>query len=107
MARLALLYVPVPDDSTARTLTSTLLQERLAACVNTLPPMKSAYWWMGKIEDSAEIPLLVKTTDLLVDKVRARILELHPYETACVIELPVTSVNAEYLAWAEESVSKA
>ena len=81
-----------------------LVSDRLAACVNVLPPMTSLYWWKGAIEEDRERQLVIKTTRDRVAAIEARFRELHPYELP---ELLVVSAEASqsYLAWLRDSVA--
>jgi periplasmic divalent cation tolerance protein len=96
--------VTVPNAETADTLAEALVGERLAACVNVLPPMRSVYRWKGAVERDAEQLCLVKTTRAGFERLRARIVELHPYEVPEVIALPVERGHAAYLEWLTGSV---
>jgi periplasmic divalent cation tolerance protein len=82
----------------------TLVSDRLAACVNVLPPMTSLYRWKGAIEEDREQQLVIKTTSDRVAAIEARFRELHPYELP---EFLVLSAEASvpYLDWMRESVA--
>ena len=82
-----------------RAIGKALVAERLAACVNILPGMESHYWWNGKIEESRETVLIAKTRDDARHALQDRVLAMHSYQTPCVIFLPVTGGNPEYLDW--------
>jgi periplasmic divalent cation tolerance protein len=99
-----LVCVTVPDAETADKLAEALVGERLAACVNVLPPMRSIYRWKGAVERDSEQLCLVKTTRAGFERLRARIIELHPYEVPEVIALPVERGHAAYLEWLTGSV---
>lgn len=99
MSEIVFLYVTVPHESEARTLARTLIEERLAACANLVPGMKSLYRWEGKIEEESETVLLVKTRRSLAAAVTARIVELHSYDVPCVVEWPIAGGSAPYLEW--------
>jgi periplasmic divalent cation tolerance protein len=88
-----------PADRDPMPLARALVEERLAACVGILPEMRSCYAWQGEIHDDAERQLLVKTTRDAVSRLRARLGELHPYETPEFLVLPVIAGSAAYLAW--------
>ena len=100
---MVLLYVTASSRDEARKIGRTLVEERLAACVNILDKMVSIYHWRGKIEEANEIVLLVKTREELFPKAEKRIKELHSYDNPCVIQIPVTNGSKEYLDWVEES----
>ena len=88
-----------PDTESAVRIARTLVEERLAACVNRLPGVASTYRWQGKIHEDAEVLLLIKTTRARFDALRARLLELHPYEVPELIALDIADGSAAYLAW--------
>ena len=101
-----LFYVPCPNKETAQKIGRTLLEEKLIACTNLIPQMESMYWWQGKIETSSECILLLKTlesSDAEVN-VRKRVLELHPYETPCVMSVQDIEINDSYRKWLEDSL---
>jgi periplasmic divalent cation tolerance protein len=97
-----LLYVTHPDEKTAREISERLLDERLIACANTFS-IASGYWWNGAVQREGEWVTLLKTTASAWPSVEKRVLELHPYDTPCVMKMEV-SANAAYEAWIEESV---
>lgn len=88
-----------PADGDARALARTLVDERLAACVNVLPPMESIYRWQGAVEEARERQLVVKTTTARVAALEARIGELHPYDVPELLVLSVVDGAADYLEW--------
>ena len=101
-----LFYIPCPDQAVAEKISRTLLEEKLIACSNIIPGMKSMYWWEGKIETSSEYILILKTLERsdahkLIEK---RVQELHPYSVPCVIQLPVAAINDSFKNWLEESL---
>jgi periplasmic divalent cation tolerance protein len=81
-----------------------LIDARLAACVNLLPPVQSIYRWHGKVENAQEILLIIKTTEEHFPTVRDRITELHSYDTPEIIAIPVTNGSDKYLAWLRDQV---
>ena len=99
-----LVLVTVPDRKTARHLAQSILRARLAACVNLVPGLESHYWWQNKLEHSAEILLLIKSTRQHLVRLEELVLKQHPYDTPEVIAWPLGSGNARYLAWLETSV---
>jgi periplasmic divalent cation tolerance protein len=76
-----------------------LVQEELAACVNVLPGVHSIYRWKGEIEAESEVACFIKTTEAAFERLRARLVELHPYEVPEVVALTASSVHAPYLEW--------
>jgi periplasmic divalent cation tolerance protein len=105
MSDVVLVLSTGPDDASTDTLARTLVEEKLAACVNVLPPMTSIYRWQGGIERSIERQLIIKTTRSALPSLRTRFVELHPYELPEFIVIDVTSGSAEYLAWVAQEVS--
>jgi periplasmic divalent cation tolerance protein len=94
-----LIYVTAPDEAAARAIGHAIVAERLAACANILPGMRSIYWWQGKLEEAAETVLILKTVVSATERVIARVRELHSYEVPCAIALPINAGNPDYLAW--------
>jgi len=81
-----------------------LVERRLAACVNIVGPIASVYRWKGAVESADEFLCVVKTTAEAVDKVSAAIKELHSYELPECVVLPIEAGNKEYLDWISENV---
>ncbi len=92
-----------PADQDAAALAQALVEERLAACVNVLPPMTSIYRWEGAVEQANEHQLVMKTTAGRVEALKARIAELHPYDVPEILVLSVTDGAASYLKWVHDS----
>lgn len=88
----------VPDAAAGERLAEALVAERLAACVQLLPGLRSVYRWRGKIERGEELLLLVKTLD--AEACLERIVALHPYAVPEAMVLGPESVLPEYLTWA-------
>jgi periplasmic divalent cation tolerance protein len=89
----------VPDENLAVKITESLLQQRLAACVHALPPGRSTYRWQGKVERSAEITLIIKSTGARFTELEADIRRLHPYDLPEILALPVKTGSDAYLKW--------
>lgn len=98
-------YVTVPDLATAKRLAETVVTEKLAACVNILPGVMSVYRWEGKLEESSELLLIIKTRQAGYAALEARIRALHPYDVPEIIMLPVVAGESAYLAWLHEAVT--
>ena len=92
-------------DADAVMLARTLVEERLAACVNVLSPMTSVYRWQGKVEQEREQQLVIKTASARVPALEARVRQLHPYDLPEFLVLDVSGGSQAYLAWLAESVS--
>ena len=91
-------------DADAAALARTIVEERLAACVNVLPAMTSVYRWKGTVEQDREQQVIMKTTADRVDVLEARVRALHPYELPEFLVLPATGGSPAYLDWVRESV---
>jgi periplasmic divalent cation tolerance protein len=81
-----------------------VIEDRLAACINILPPCRSIYRWQGKIEDAEEVAAILKTNAGRADALIARIAELHSYHVPCVTVSPVTKLLDRYGDWVEDNV---
>ena len=94
-----------PDLATAETLAKTLVEERLAACVNLLPGVTSVYRWEGSVEAAAEVLLVVKTSRRVLAALESRVAALHPYEVPEVVALDITAGLPAYLQWVDSCVT--
>jgi periplasmic divalent cation tolerance protein len=102
--QVVLVLTTVPDDASAEAIARTLVEEKLAACVNLLAPMASIYRWKGAVERSTERQLVMKTTRALVPALERRLKELHAYELPEFIVLPVDGGSDGYLQWVAASL---
>jgi periplasmic divalent cation tolerance protein len=93
-----------PDEATARAIAKTLITERLATCVNRLPGVTSTYFWDGRLQEDAEILLIIKTTAARQAELASRLKALHPYELPELVVLPVSGGNEQYLQWVRSGV---
>jgi periplasmic divalent cation tolerance protein len=91
-----------PDDATARRIARTLVEQRLAACVNQLAPVESTYRWQSRIEQATEVPLLIKSTRARYAELEAAIRTLHPHSVPEIVALPVAGGFAPYLRWVDD-----
>jgi periplasmic divalent cation tolerance protein len=97
---LILVLITVPNEETGETLALRLLDQKLAACVNLVPGVRSLYRWQGEIQDDREWLLLVKTRrELFQEKLVPVVQELHPYQTPEIIAFSLDMGSADYLAW--------
>lgn len=92
-------YCNCPDSDSAKRIAGTLVEERLAACVNILPGMVSVYRWEGMLQRADEVLLMIKTCGTRLEALTARVNELHPYELPEVIAVEVATGLPAYLAW--------
>lgn len=91
-----------PDETCADRIARALVEQQLAACVNRLAPVRSIYRWQGAIEQTEEIPLLVKTTRERYPELEAAIRSMHPYSVPEILALPIATGYAAYLRWVED-----
>jgi len=96
------IYVTVPQEQSARELAEAVVADRLAACANIIPGMRSIYHWEGKIEQGEETVVIFKTRATLFPAVEARVKELHEYATPCIVSLPVEQGHKPYMDWIME-----
>lgn len=100
------IYVTMPDDRSAKHLAKSIVIERLAACANIYRGVEAYYWWEGVVQEEKEAVLVFKTTkdkeQLLID----RVVSLHPYDTACVVSLPIQAGFTPFLSWIRDEVTK-
>ena len=96
-----LILVTAGSETEAETIAKTLVEERLAACVNLLSPIRSIYRWEGKITDDREWLLMIKTQAARFAAVEARVTALHSYQVPEVIALPIQAGTAAYLRWVQ------
>ena len=94
------------DEGTATSVIHALLAEGFIACGSIVPGVRSIYRWKGKVEESAEVQIILKTTAEKASRCMARLSELHSYETPEIIELEPSSVDDPYAAWIRESLSR-
>ena len=97
-------YAVFADPSEAQRIGMTVVEERLAACVNILGPCRSIYRWEGAIETATETPALLKTTLDQTDALIARVIELHSYTVPAIVVWPIERLPAAYGDWVEDNV---
>ncbi len=95
----------IPSDADGTAFGSSLVSERLAACVNVLPVMESVYRWEGRVEHEFERQVVIKTARERVVALWDRVRELHPYEVPEFVVIPIIDGNDAYLRWVGEATS--
>ncbi len=93
------LYVTFSSEEEAKKISKILLEERLCACVNIYPQVKSLYWWEGKIEEATESITIIKTRPSLAKKVEEIVLKHHSYTTPCIITFSSGSGFKAFIEW--------
>jgi periplasmic divalent cation tolerance protein len=96
-------FCTCPDAASAERLAEALVAERLAACVNVLPGVRSVYRWQGALERADEVLLLVKTTRGRLDALVARLPALHPYELPELVAVEAAGGLPAYLDWVADA----
>ena len=102
-AEYVVVLTTLPADADGDAFGRTIVEERLAACVNLLAPMESVYRWEGRVEVETERQIIMKTSRDRVAALWDRVRELHPYEVPEFIVLPVADGNEAYLRWIGEA----
>ena len=81
------------------------VEQRLAACVNILGPVRSIYRWQGAVESADEVAAIFKTSSASVEALITRVAGLHSYDVACIAAWPIDKILASYAAWVEDSTA--
>lgn len=95
----AVVFTTAPDEEEAARIARTIVEERLAGCVNIVKGIRSIYRWEGKVEDEHEVLMIVKTKRDLFNALEKRVKELHSYSVPEIISLPLVEGSEEYLSW--------
>ena len=93
------ILVTCADATQAEVIAHKLVEDRLAACVQIMPPHKSVYRWQGKVESAAEVNILIKTQSTLFDAVKGAVLALHSYEVPLIASWRAEDVHEPYQEW--------
>jgi periplasmic divalent cation tolerance protein len=95
-------FITVPSRDVGKKIADTLLDKKLAACVNMFP-INSLYTWEGKVQNDDELLLIVKTTTAVFEsKLIPEVQAVHPYDVPEIIALPIVMGSKDYLDWIEE-----
>ena len=94
-----MVYMTTSSPEEARELALHLVEQRLAACANIFPQVNSVYRWKGAVEESQETVCILKTEEDKFGLLCAAVRRLHSYETPCIVALPITEGDDEFLAW--------
>ncbi|MCH2170954.1 divalent-cation tolerance protein CutA [Myxococcota bacterium] len=96
---LRIVLITAPDDEVSSRIARILVEERLAACVNIVPGIRSVYRWQGAVEEDSEFLLIAKTRSDRFEALARRAQELHPYELPEILMLPVEGGSDDYMDW--------
>jgi periplasmic divalent cation tolerance protein len=94
--------ITAPQEEEAATIAKTLIDERLAACVNIVKDIRSLYRWQGAVEDEGEVLMVVKTQERLFENLKNRVQQLHSYSVPEIIALPIVKGFENYVQWIKE-----
>jgi periplasmic divalent cation tolerance protein len=105
VTELCQVWIPCGSADEAAVISAALLDARLAACVQTIGPVESHYWWHGTQETATEWVCVAKSRLALVDEITAAVRAVHSYEVPEVVATPIVGGSANYLAWVEAETS--
>ena len=104
MTEVYVVLVTAPDADKAAELGRALVEQKLVACANVIPTVRSIYRWEGRIEDGSEALLVLKTPRFKLKELMDRVTEIHPYEVPEVVALRIEEGHNRYLDWVIGSV---
>jgi periplasmic divalent cation tolerance protein len=107
MAEYVQVLTTVDSEEAGVTLARGVVEARLAACVQVVGPIRSLFWWEGKVDDAREWQLLMKTTSERLPELEEHIKANHSYDTPEIIETEIIGGSAEYLGWVSEETRRA
>jgi periplasmic divalent cation tolerance protein len=102
--KILLVFCTVANDNDAKSMSHLLLTKKLAACCTFIPGLTSLYHWQGKIEESQETLLLIKTTQKKYSRLEKEIKMLHSYEVPEIIAVNIETASAAYVDWLLENI---
>jgi len=105
MTQMLMVFMTCENRQQAEEIALRLVEERLAACVNVVPGIRSCYVWEGKLSWSEELLLIAKTTTGAFDSLKKRVSELHSYDVPEIVGIPVEAVAERYGEWVVGSVA--
>lgn len=106
MSGIALVYSVFPDNESAARVARSCIHDGLAACVNILPGCTSLYEWEGELTESAEVPVILKTTAARVDELIERIEIMHPYEVPAILSWPIVRAPHAFAKWVNDTTHR-
>jgi periplasmic divalent cation tolerance protein len=106
MSEIAIVFVTAGSEQEAAGIGRTLVEERLAACANIIPSIRSIYRWKGKICDEGEVLIIIKTRTSKYESLQKRVKELHSYEVPEIVSFPVAEGLPQYLDWVVEETKE-
>ena len=101
----SIIYITTSGVSESKKIAAKLLEEKLAACINIIPTIKSIYLWKHEIEEDTESIMVVKTKSVLVEEVIKKVEDIHSYAIPCILEITINKGSKNYLKWMESELS--
>lgn len=99
-------YLTTETVEEARRIGKLLVEKRLAACVNIIEKMTSIYWWEGEVQEGSETVLIAKTQASLMPALTEAVRAAHSYSCPCIVALPITEGNPEFLEWIQAETAQ-
>lgn len=99
-------FMTASSQDEAAKIARTLVEERLVACVNIVPSIRSVYWWEGKVCDEGEVLLIAKTRRSLFERLSERVGAIHSYEVPEVVGIGIVEGSGPYLEWIDEVLGR-
>ena len=100
------ILVTAKDTSEANAIAARLVEKKLIACANIVSGIQSIFWWEGKVDQSNEVLLVLKSEQKLVNKIIKEVKALHSYSVPEIIALPIIAGSKDYLNWIKKSVRR-
>ncbi len=99
-------FITAKNEVEGKKIAGNLLEKKLVACCNIIPKINSIYWWKGKIENTTESLLIIKTRKELTDKIIEEVRKTHSYETPGIEFLKIVKGNPDFLEWISKETKK-
>lgn len=99
-------YITCKNKEEGMFIGRSLVEAKLAGCVNIIEHMTSIYEWEGKIEINEEVILIAKTNESLFEEIIFHVKKIHSYTVPCILSIPIQNGNEEYLKWLESGLKK-
>jgi len=102
----SIVYMTASSEEEARTIGASLINSRLAACINVLGSVTSMFHWDGAAQSESEVAFIAKTADDKLDDLIQHVQAMHSYDEPCIVALPITGGSAGFLSWIEKETHK-
>ena len=106
MQQVLMVLTNMPNETMANAVARILVEDRLAACVNVLPGVRSVYQWQGAVEEATEVTMLIKTAQSRYPELEAAIRSAHPYDVPEIIAIPLVAGFPAYMEWVISETKK-